>query len=157
MNPSSLQKSKGYLFVGGVCLVFSIGYLGMSIPFPRGELDQPGAGVFPLIVGAGLTLASLATMWEGWHMEKATQVGLPNSADRNRLFSLMGLLFGYILLLPWLGMTIVTIVFCVLLLRVLSDLSWLRTLAYSLVISTAFYAVFVSLLKVPMPRGILFL
>jgi putative tricarboxylic transport membrane protein len=155
MNSSSLQKSKGYLTIGVVGLVFSVGYIGMSIPFPLGELDQPGAGVFPLIVGAGMILASLVTLWEGWQMDKAAQVDLPDGTDRKRLFSLLGLLFGYILMLPWLGMIIVTMLFCVLLLRVLSDLSWLRILVYSAMISTAFYAVFVTLLKVPMPRGML--
>jgi putative tricarboxylic transport membrane protein len=155
MNPSSLQKSKGYLIVGGVGLVFSVGYLGMSIPFPLGELDQPGAGVFTLIVGAGMILASLATLWEGWQMDKAAQVDLLDGTDRKRLFSLLGLLFGYILMLPWLGMIIVTMLFCVLLLRVLSDLGWLRILAYSVMISASFYVVFVALLKVPMPRGML--
>jgi putative tricarboxylic transport membrane protein len=155
MNHSSLQKSKGYLVIGSVGLVFSAGYLGMSIAFPLGELDQPGAGVFPLIVGAGMILASLTTLWEGWQMDKAAQVDLLAGTDRKRLFSLIGLLFGYIVMLPWLGMIIVNMLLCFLLLRILSDLGWLRIFSYSLVISTVFYVVFVTLLKVPMPRGML--
>jgi putative tricarboxylic transport membrane protein len=155
MKPSLIQKCKGYLIIGGIGLVFSAGYLGMSFQFPFGQLDQPGAGVFPVIVAVILILACLTTLWEGWQMDKAVQVDLPDGTDRKRLLSLIGLLFGYILMLPWLGQIIVSMLFCVLLLRVLSDLGWLRILAYSLVMSIALYAAFVILLKVPMPRGML--
>ncbi|MFH0882820.1 MAG: tripartite tricarboxylate transporter TctB family protein, partial [bacterium] len=63
---------------------------------------------------------------------------------------------GYILLLPWLGQLICSILFCILLLRVLSTLSWLRIVLYSLAISLTLYVAFIVLLKVPMPRGALF-
>jgi putative tricarboxylic transport membrane protein len=155
MKPSSLQKSKGYLIIGSIGLVFSVGYLSVSFQYPFGQLDQPGAGVFPGIVAVIMILASLATLWEGWQMDKAMQVYLPDGTDRKRLLSLIGLLLGYMLMLPWLGQIIVSMLFGVLLLRVLSDLGWPRIFLYSLVISIALYVVFVILLKVPMPRGML--
>ena len=88
-------------------------------------------------------------------MDKAERIDFPADADRNRLLSLVGLMFGYFLAIPWLGQTISCTLFCILLMRVLSDLSWQRIVVYSLAMSIALYVVFVFLLKVPMPRGIL--
>ena len=60
---------------------------------------------------------------------------------------------GYFLTLPWLGQIISSTLFCLLLMRILSNLSWFRIAVNSLVMSLALYVVFVSILKVPMPRG----
>jgi putative tricarboxylic transport membrane protein len=155
MKTSFVQKRKAYLAVGGIGLLLAAGYLGMAIQLPFGQLDQPGAGVFPIVIGALLMLASLATVGEGWRMERTEQVELPGGEDRKRLLSLIALLFGYFLALPWLGQIISSTLFCVLLVRLLSELTWWRVVAYSLLMSIAVYAVFVYLLKVPMPRGIL--
>ena len=155
MKTTSFQKRNGYLVMGGIGLFFAAGYLGMSFQLPFGQLAQPGAGVFPVIVGVMLMLASLTTMWEGWQLDKAEQVDLPAGADRKRLLNLISLLFGYFLALPWLGQNISSALFCALLMRVLSDLGWPRIVAYSLVMSIALYVGFVVLLKVPMPRGML--
>jgi hypothetical protein len=102
-----------------------------------------------------LILASLATIWEGWRLEKSVLAELPAGEDRKRVLSLLGLLLGYFIALPWLGQILSSTVFCILLVRVLSDLRWPRIVVYSLVMSIALYVVFVFLLKVPMPRGIL--
>ena len=155
MKTTPFQKRKGFLALGGLGLLFSAVYLGMSLQLPFGQLDQPGAGVFPIIVCIILILASLTTVWEGWKMDRAQRVELPAGVDRRRLLGLIGLLFGYFFALPWLGQFISSTLFCVLLMRVLSDLRWPRIVAYSLAISIALYVAFVFLLKVPMPRGIL--
>jgi putative tricarboxylic transport membrane protein len=155
MKPSPIQKGKGYLIIGSIGLVFSAGYLGLSFQYPLGQLDQPGPGVFPGIVAVIMILASLTTVWAGWKMDRAVHVDFPDGKDRKRLVCMIGLLLGYILLLPWLGQIIVSMLFGVLFLRLLSDLGWLRILVYSFLISIAIYVVFVVLLSVPMPRGAL--
>lgn len=155
MNTNSIRKRNGYLAVGGIGLVLSVGYLGMAFQLPFGKPDQPGAGLFPVVVGVMLMLASLAAMWEGWQMDKAEQIELPVGADLKRLLSLIGLLFGYFLALPWLGHFISSVLFCIFLIRVLSDLGWLRIVIYALLMSVGIYMIFVYLMKVPMPRGVL--
>ena len=70
MKTTSFQKRKAYLATGGIVLFFAAGYLGMSVQLPFGKLDQPGAGVFPVMVAVLLMLASLTTMWEGWQLDK---------------------------------------------------------------------------------------
>ena len=153
MKATSLQKRNAYLAIGASGLLLAAGYLGMSFQLPFGQLDQPGAAVFPIIVGATLIVASLATLWEGSQMDRAEQVAFPAGEDRRRLLALLGLLLGYFLALPWVGQFIGSTLFCIFLMRVLSDLGWVRIVAYSLALAAALHVAFVVLLKVPMPRS----
>jgi hypothetical protein len=100
-------------------------------------------------------LASLATILEGWKMDKAVQLDLPDVSKLKHLLIMVGLLIGYVIVLPWLGQLITSTLFCVLLLRVLSDYPWPRILLYSLMISVSLYVVFIIVLKVPMPKSVL--
>ena len=154
MSLTRLQKRKGYLAVGAGGLVLSAGYLAASMKLPFGELARPGASIFPIMVGIMLAFASLSTLWEGWRTPVAEQVELPAGQDRLRLLVLVGALFVYILALPWFGQIIASSLFLILLMRVLSDVGWPRVIAYALIISGTLYLVFVRLLNVPMPRGI---
>ena len=153
MKSASLQKRNAYLVIGGGGLLLAAGYLGMAFQLPLGRLDQPGAAVFPIIVGATLIVASLATMWEGWKIDRAERAEFPAGADRKRLLGLLGLLLSYFLVLPWVGQFIGSTLFCILLMRLLSDLGWARIVAYSLALAIALHVAFVILLKVPMPRS----
>src|SRR5690606_18140855 len=136
-------------------LIFAAAYLQQSLQLPLGRLSQPGAAVFPLIVGTIMALASLLTVWEGWRLARHEMVEWPIGEDRRRLLWLIAIMVGYVATLPWAGQVIGSILFCMLLMRILSRLSWLRIAAYSLVLSGALYWVFIILLKVPMPRGVL--
>ena len=155
MKTTSFPKRNGYLALGGSGLAFSMIYLGASLQMPFGKMDMPGSALFPIFSGAMLTLASLATVWEGWQMDTAERVEFPTGANLKRLLLLLGSMFGYLLALPWLGQVTSSMLFCALLLRLLSELGWLRIAAYSLLISIVLYVVFVSLLKVNMPAGVL--
>lgn len=89
-------------------------------------------------------------------MDRATRVEFPAGADRKRLLGLLGLLLGYFLALPWVGQFIGSTLFCILLMRVLSDLGWTRIVAYSLALAIALQVAFVIVLKVPLPRSPLY-
>jgi putative tricarboxylic transport membrane protein len=156
MKISSVKKRNGYIVIGVGGFLFAAGYLVMSLELPFGQMDQPGAAVFPVIVSAIMMLACLLTLQEAWRMSKTLEVGLPVGTDRTRLSTMMGLLLGYIVLLPWLGQLVCSIVFFVVMLRSLSDLGWFRIAVYSLALSLALYVAFIVVLKVPMPRGELF-
>ena len=155
MDSTRLQKRKGYIVIGAVGLLFSAGYLGMSIQLPLGGIARPGAGVFPIVVGVLLAFTSLAAMWEGWCTSSEEHVELPAGRDGKRLMVLIGALLLYILALPWLGQIVSSSLFLILLMRVLTDVGWSRIIAYALAISLSLYGVFVLVLNVPMPRGIL--
>jgi putative tricarboxylic transport membrane protein len=157
MTGNSVQKRTGYLAIGGFGIFLSAAYLGMAADLPFGEVAQPGAAVFPIISGVLLLIGSLAALWEGWKMAPGERADIPAGKDRKRLLALIGLLLAYFVCLPWLGQLVVSTLFCWALMRLLSNqLSWLRSAVYSAIIGFTLYAVFVHLLKVPMPRGALF-
>lgn len=158
MTGNSVQKRAGYLSIGGVGVFLSAAYLGMAADLPFGEVAQPGAAVFPIISGVLLLTGSLAALWEGWKMVPGERVDFPAGEDRKRLLGLISLLLAYFVCVPWLGQLVASTLFCWALMRLLSNhLSWWRSAAYSAIIGCSLYTVFVSLLKVPMPRGALFL
>ena len=155
MAPTNLQKSRAYLGIGAAGVLIAAGYLGMSLDLPFGHLDQPGAGIFPVVAGVILLTAGLVTICEGLQLDAALRIELPHGTDLKRLVSLVALLLGYFIAMPLLGLLISSTIFCIFLMRVISDLSWPRIAIYSAVMCGALYAVFVFLLKVPMPRGVL--
>src|SRR5690606_38425977 len=139
MTRASLQKRRGYIAIGGIGTFLAAGYLGMAIQLPFGQLDQPGAAVFPIIAGALFMFGSLAALWEGWKTAPAEQIDIPAGADLARLLSLIGLLLCYLVLLPWVGQLISSFLFCALLMRLLCDLAWPRMAVYSVIITSALY------------------
>ena len=151
-----MSKSHGYIGAGLFGALLSAGYLRMTLDLPMGEMDQPGAGVFPLLVAGILCFASVSAIWEGWRNRKTTtRLDLPEGEDRLRLFKLIGLLAIYFLAIPWLSFLLSSVIFCTLLIRLLSDLTWTRASLYALIMSGAVYLIFIFLLKVPMPAGVL--
>src|SRR5262249_24312566 len=126
MASHTIQKRHAYLALGGAALLVSAGYLLAATDLPYGRLDQPGAGVFPVLAGGILADASLITMWEGWRMSAADTVELPYGADLKRLLSLVASLLALLIALPLLGYFISSLIFCAFMMRVLSDLTWAR-------------------------------
>lgn len=155
MKTGSIRKRTGYIWTGGAGLLFAAGYLGLALKLPFGQMDQTGAAVFPVIVGLIMIVASVAAVWEGLKMAPSEQIDVPVGAGRWRVLGLVALMLGYFIAMPWLGQISSSVLFCALLMRMLSELGWLRIAVYSLLISAALYGVFVLLLKVPMPRGVL--
>jgi zinc transporter ZupT len=85
---------------GIVGIILSAGYLHMTLELPMGEMDQPGAGVFPLLVAGILFVASLSSLWEGWHHRAhSPTLDLPEGSDRTRLLKLIALLLVYFLII----------------------------------------------------------
>lgn len=155
MNTVTTQKRKGYVVIGCGGLLLAAGYFAMSLNLPFGQIDRPGAAIFPLLVSILLMIASLATVWEGWKAATTATAEFPAGADRWRLLGMVAILTAYVIILPWLGQLLGGMLFCLALMRLLSHLSWPRIFAWSSTLSLAVYMVFVILLRVPMPRGIL--
>jgi putative tricarboxylic transport membrane protein len=157
MASVTTQKRKGYLVIGGAGVILAIVYLGLTTRLPFGTLAKPGAGLFPLVAGSTLLVASILALREGWAMGRELEVVFPAGEDRRRLVILVGALVAYVLLLPWLGQLVCSALLCMGLIRMLSSsLSWPRVVVAGLLMSAALYGVFVMALKVPMPRGVLF-
>ncbi len=156
MQRSLDQKKKGRMGVGVIALVLSLAYTIEALDLPMGARDRPGAGVFPVLVGVTLAVTSILTIIEAWRSDEISgSMGLPSGRYLWRVVLIIMLLSAYALLLPYLGQLIGGTLFLAATMRVLSNLSWQRIVAYSLIASLLSYVLFVVLLEVRMPRGLL--
>lgn len=151
----SFGKGRAYLATGAAGAALSAGYLVLAWRLPFGEIDQPGAGVFPAVVGVLVLLASLAVIWEGWRMPAEAAVDLPAGRDAARVLGLLGFIVAYVVLLPWLGQLVAGFLFSAALIRLLAGTAWPRAALQAAAIAGTAELVFVHLLQVQMPRGIL--
>ncbi len=151
MRAGAISKKKSYLSTGLFGLLLSAGYLHMSLELPMGALDEPGAGLFPILVSAIMAFASAAAMWEGYQASTSEAIEIPTGSDSARLVKLVLLLSAYFVAIPWLGYSVSSLIFCILLIRLLSDTNWVRSILYSIIMTAVVYIVFIYLLKVPMP------
>ena len=151
-----ISRSMGYIGAGIVGVLLSAGYLNMTLELPMGEIDQPGAGVFPVLVAGILFVASVSALWEGWQRRKnSPALELPKGSDRIRLLKMIGLLLIYFLAIPWAGFSLSSILFCILLIRLLSTLPWKKCGLYAFLMTAALHLIFITTIKVPMPPGVL--
>jgi hypothetical protein len=151
MTAGTISKKKSYMWTGLFGLILSAGYLHMSLDLPMGALDEPGAGLFPILVSAVMAFASAAAMWEGHQAPISEAIEIPTGSDRARLIKLVLVLSTYFVAIPWLGYSVSSFFFCIALIRLLSDTTWVRCVLYSAAMTAAVYVVFIYLLKVPMP------
>lgn len=154
-EPTGGQR-KGRAVVGAVVLVFVAGYLAYASTLSMGTGEQPGPAVFPIAVGVFLALASAATIVEAWRGSgEDGPVDLPRGRPLIQIGLLLVALVGYVVLLPELGHLITTVLFSVGLLRALSERSWAWVVLCGLAMGIGTHVIFVTLLGVPMPDGIL--
>lgn len=149
------QKRLGRLVVGVVSLALSIGYLIEALGMPRGSIDSPGPGMFPVGVGLAAVVVSLIVIVEG--LTGAGTRGsleLPVGFERRKVLTFMGSLIGFILILPLAGMYVSAALYVVATLRFLGRLSWVRAAIVGVIMAVAVTWIFQEILEVPLPSGL---
>jgi putative tricarboxylic transport membrane protein len=134
------------------------GYLLSAWPLPHGTMARPGAGFFPL--GVGAFGAIMALVWTVSAFRRRAPVS--GAADQRapveglgRVVATAGSLAGFCLLLPYAGYPVTALVFAAVLLRWLGA-GWRSALVIGLASAALSYYLFGVVLSVPLPRGILF-
>lgn len=148
------SKRIGYFVTGAIGLLLSVVYLVLSADYPFGTMDQPGARVWPTLIGLMMVIASLFVLWEAWRMAPTEVFELPAGAGARRVVIMIVLLLAYFGSMDYLGQFISSAIFCVLFMRLVSPLSWPRLIVASLGIAVGLQLIFVVLLKIPMPHGV---
>jgi predicted small integral membrane protein len=156
VNYILISKSRSYVVLGGFGVIMSVCYFMASLQLPFGKIDMPGAALFPVFSSVVLLIASITTIWEGYSMDRSEKVNLPLGPSLRRLLYFISLLAAYLVALPWVGDMIAGTTFAGLLILVLSKIGWKRSVTYALIMAVTIHVIFVIILKVPMPRGVLF-
>jgi hypothetical protein len=151
------MKAGALLFPAAV-LAVGIGYTVMAFGMPRGTLNHPGPGLFPVVVG----VFWLATACGCLLREIARKGTLPGSEGQagvqrpsGKTLQLMALMAAYVPALPSLGYPVSICIFLLLAIRVFGYRRWAAALGMALALTALSYAAFVLWLKVPLPMGLL--
>jgi len=125
----------------------------MAQAFPRMAGIAYGPDLFPTIAASGLALCGLAIAAEGAR-------AAPEAADARerlapgRIMALLGIVAGVALALPWLGFHLTFAAATLAACRVFGG-GWIAAAALGAVAPLTLHYVFYSLLRVPLPWGVL--
>ncbi len=146
------HDSLAALLCAAVCIVYLRGAQGFQSPLVA---DPLGPSAFPTILGwSGLILAA-AQMVLAWSGRRATEEAPASLRHHLKPFLLFGLLIVYALALDLAGYILATIAFVLISLLLLGETLW-RGCVVSVGFSAGFYYLFVKILKINLPAGILF-
>ncbi|MFB3820211.1 MAG: tripartite tricarboxylate transporter TctB family protein [Candidatus Methylomirabilales bacterium] len=138
------------VLIAGLCVAYLQGARALESPLVT---DPLGPSAFPVLLGgAGLILAA-ALMAQGWRREAARAAGTPLRRYLKPLL-LFALLLAYALCLAPVGYLITTLAFVAASLLLLGEPAW-RAAVIAVGFSGGFYLLFVKVLKISLPAGIL--
>jgi len=143
------------LSVDTAALVLSSLYLWGALGYSRGTMDQPGPGLYPLFVGALLVAASIGSIVTDLVRPAQGELELPVGKDLGRVLMVLGGSAAYVLLLPYAGHLLSSIVVVFVVLQAMGLTSWPMKIGFAITLALGSYLLFDVLLKVPLPRGIL--
>lgn len=149
---------RGRLIASLIGLLLSLGYGQQAwTSLPMGQMRQPGAAVFPLIVAALMAVSSIMIFLEEMRSVDSREgpLGLPSGVGLHRLLGVVASLAGYGMMAYLVGHLIASILLCLALVHLINPGSWVRTVVIGLAIPLSTYGMFVWMLGVPLPKGVL--
>lgn len=150
----------GWLIGTSSCLlVLSVTYLAFCFQYPLGSLEQPGAGLFPLLVGivlVGLNLTFLVQILRARKRLHPEVEPFPTGRDAGRVVLLAGSLVLFALCVKPFGYMICAAGLLAAAFRLLGPWGWIRILIVSLATVVLATYLFTHFLGVSLPKGTIF-
>ena len=138
-------------------LVLGGAYLGGSFKLPLGTAKIPGAGLFPFVLGIILVALSSSLLLLSFRAKEIPREdAFPTGRDRQRVVAVALTLLFFAAFLKPLGFGVCSAVMMVAVLKLFGLRSWIKAIFISLVTIAISYYLFVIVLDIPLPRGILF-
>ncbi|GAA5145505.1 hypothetical protein GCM10025768_02830 [Microbacterium pseudoresistens] len=144
-------KRRGRIVVGAAGAIIGAIYLIMAFQLSMGRPAAPGPGVFPVVVGIFLIVASIGMILEAV-VSSALEgdIEFPRGPALKRLAIFVGGTLAFIVLLPVLGLFLSAALYILLVIKALGRKGWLVPLIASAALSAIVAVSFVILLKVPL-------
>ncbi len=133
--------------------LLALGYVADGLKYPLGTAAQPGPGIYPLLVGGLLLLASIGLGVEASTSPPQGEVDWPRSADLRRVAGIIASILGYVILLPIVGHPIVGTLATLSVLHVVGLPSRPAKFGLALALGLGSYYLFARILGVPLPAG----
>jgi putative tricarboxylic transport membrane protein len=118
--------------------------------------DPLGPGIYILVLSLGLMAVSVVHFVENYRKFPGKRRGAAGEKKRGQLFSSIGILALYILLVHFIGYVVATLTFFFLGLRVSGVPSWRNNIISTLTLTIVYYVIFVKFCGMVFPKGILF-
>ena len=132
----------------GLIFCISSTYLGL------GQVNEPGPGFLPFLVGGILLLLSATLFIRGIGKRSDGPGKRMGGAKRFRkVFYILLTLIFYNVALTFIGFSLTTFLFVISMMRLVEVQGWRKTLMAALLISIGFFGVFQSWLKLDIPVG----
>ena len=143
---------------GLVLLVFAVAVLAKSTEYPLGNLQMPGAAVFPILASSLLIVIAGAIAIRGFS-KPGKDPGSSESAALSRktfgrIAAGVGALVAFRYLLTFIGFAPACFLFILFLAKALGRFTWKSSLVFSAVTAVTCFYLFQVILKIPMPGGI---
>ena len=152
-RPSPVTMRRGETAAAVALLLFACAILWGSVLMPSGTVGAPGPGFFPRALGSLLALVSVGLLVRSLRLDPAVDevVALGHRHIALTLVALVGL--G--LMLEYAGYVLSATLFMLVLLRAFSTLGWTRSMLAAGATALVSYFLFVHLLSVMLPAGLL--
>lgn len=140
-----------------IILAASLWYIFEALKMPMMAGKAPGAGWMPLLLGVVMGLLSILLLVTASRRpsSKDTKVEWPRGEGMfNNVAILVGLAVS-VIVLETAGYLLSTLVFLVVLMKILGKYSWKLSIAMSVIFSATMYWVFKIFLEIPLPSGLI--
>jgi putative tricarboxylic transport membrane protein len=146
MKKREIFSSLGWVLFG---LMISYGAVSLGL----GSFRRPGPGLFHFIIGIAILLLSSCQIIAQLRKTSVSRDSLPQSDGLKKIiYAMMSLIF-YAITLEYLGFLVCTVIFFMLLLRIVGQRRWGYTIVTSVTVSALTYIVFRIWLNVNLPMG----
>jgi hypothetical protein len=115
----------------------------------------PGSGFFPFWLGLAMAVLAALLLARAVRERQAGPDWLPRGRGAVRFLGVLGTSVAFVALMPWLGMAVGTVLFLLVVLRLLEGHSWLTAVGVAVGMALVNWAVFTWWLSVPFPAGVL--
>lgn len=137
---------------GAVALAYTV----LSLQYSWGTMAQPGTGFYPFWVGVAFVASAAGVGWEALRDRPGELVQWPRGIPLVRVVGVIAISAGYMVLLVIAGHAIAAAVATLSLMTLMGVRRLLWTVPFAVVVGIATSFLFIDLLGVPLPSGLLF-
>lgn len=142
----------GALAVALLGAVLALVYMAGARRLGLGVLDEPGPGLYPLLVGVLLVIGAAGTAVEAL-AHPPGPAGWPEGAAGRRVLVLVAAVLGYAIAMPYAGHPLAGAIVTLVALEVMGLTGWPLKLGLAAAAGLASHYLFAVVLGVPLPRG----
>jgi hypothetical protein len=136
--------------VVGAAVAMLLGIVGayLAYGYGLGSLREPGPGLWPFMVSVLIVALSVALLVFGRHLTDSEAFTRSSAQPAIGVVTFLVLAF----LMPVIGFELPALALCIVWMRFLGGETWRSTLVISVLVTAAFYALFLYGLSIPLPH-----